>query len=74
MNISVASTDGNSTSVEVEKLMKYSEYTVQVLALLDNSSNPNVTNLNETIRASQKVVLRTVEDGKHFILFWCTCN
>jgi hypothetical protein len=63
-NISAGTTDGDSTRVEVVNLMSNSNYTVQVLTFLGNSSISNVTIHNETIRASQKVIVRTKKQGK----------
>lgn len=63
-DISAETTDGQGRNVELASLKRYSEYTVQVLAFIGNSSNSSFTNWNETIKRSQKVLLTTLDDGE----------
>jgi hypothetical protein len=63
-DISAETTDGQGRNVELARLMRYSEYTVQVLAFIGNLSNSSFSNWNETIKRSQKVLLTTLDDGE----------
>jgi hypothetical protein len=63
-NISVATTDGLGRSVDVTHLGKYTEYSVQVFAFFGNSTNETLPNRNDTIRGSENITIRTIEDGE----------
>lgn len=63
-NLTVVATSNYTRSAVLGSLKKFSEYYVQVLAVLGNSSQENITNWNQIIRGSRKVLIKTDEDGK----------
>lgn len=63
-NLTVVATSYLTRSAVLGSLKKFSQYSVQVLAVLGNSSLENSTNWNEIIRGSRKVLIMTDEDGK----------
>lgn len=63
-NLTVVATSNHTRSAVLGSLKKFSEYSVQVWAVLGNSSQENITNWNQIIRGSRKVLIKTDEDGK----------
>lgn len=61
-NITSSMTDGKGTSVTVGKLMPDTKYMVRVLAILSRPFSSN--KINESIRASGEVEVRTKPQGK----------
>ena len=66
-NLTVVSTSNQTNSAVFRSLAKFSEYSVQVLAVLENLSQENITSWNDTIRGSGKVLIRLDRDGKIYL-------
>lgn len=63
-NLTAETANGESRSLKLANLVPYTEYTVQMLAFIGNSSNTSFANRNETVKRSQDINLTTLDDGE----------